>query len=248
LDTFGNCGLSWIFLDRLHRAGLLAFHALVAVVGDPAFEEAERRDEAEKSPERAEVAAPEARSKPVQGDDSSEDQECDGRHIVNRLNVVEVGKRYPSKEIEERPQYIEKKVNHRNDQGVKDKRIESSEKRHGIHKKGKGQPGNTGAEKDDKQDIFHFSKKGIMLQFTAALLGKEERIEEVDGDAHGTDITTEEPANDKCRSNKGQGPQRPGDDLTGSEDGVQSKKRIETQIDIRRNPVGQSVSGKDKKD
>ena len=63
---------------------------------DRPLEEAQGRDQAQQAPERAQIAAPEARGQPAQGDDPGKDQERDQRHVEDRLGVGQRGDVHPA--------------------------------------------------------------------------------------------------------------------------------------------------------
>jgi hypothetical protein len=69
----------------------LALQAFIAILIDSSLENSKRGDQAEKSPQRTKITAPEARDKTIQENNSPEDQERDGSHIINRLKIMKVG-------------------------------------------------------------------------------------------------------------------------------------------------------------
>jgi hypothetical protein len=83
-------GLPRIFRNGPHRTLLLTFQTFIAVLIDSAFKKPQGGDEAQKGPQWAEVTAPETRNQPIEENDPSKNQEGDSRHIINRLDIVEV--------------------------------------------------------------------------------------------------------------------------------------------------------------
>jgi len=79
-----------ILCDRSHGTGPLAFQTFVAIFIHSTFEKPKRRDQAEKSSQWAEIAAPKTWDETIEDNDPSKDQEGDGRHIIDRLKIVEV--------------------------------------------------------------------------------------------------------------------------------------------------------------
>jgi hypothetical protein len=104
LDAFREAGLFRILRNRPHRAGLLAFQTLVAVLIDSTLENPNRGDQAEQSSQRTKIAAPETLDDTIENDDPSEDEERDSGHIIDRLKIVLVRCGNPFESFKQRTQ------------------------------------------------------------------------------------------------------------------------------------------------
>jgi len=91
LNTFGQMGLPRVFFDSPHGACPLTFQAFIAFLADPSLKKGQGGEQTEQCAQGAKIAAPEARNKVTQGKDPSEDQEGNGRHIEDRLKIMDVG-------------------------------------------------------------------------------------------------------------------------------------------------------------
>jgi hypothetical protein len=135
LDTFGEASCFGILWNRSHGTGLLAFQTFIARFAYPPLEKTQRRNKTEKGSQGAEIAAPESGSNEVEGDDSSEDEECDGGHIKDRLKKVRMSKGYPSEGSGERTQKVEKEVGQGDHQGIDEEGVKTGQESKGVHEK-----------------------------------------------------------------------------------------------------------------
>jgi hypothetical protein len=244
LDAFGQTGFFRVLLNGFHGTASYTLETFIAFRAYPAFEKSQGGYQAQQRPEGTEVTAPETGSNPVQSDDPGKDQESEEGHVENRLSVVLVRKVHPAQGLSQGAEYVQKKVYQGNDQRIEKESVKASQEWEWVQEIGQSQTGGGRAEEQDEENKFNSPPGQFFFQAGADLLGPEERVEKIDGCAHGTDVGAKKSSDNQGSPDKEKRPKGAADDLPSRQNGTQSQKGIQAKIDIRWEPFRELVVGK----